>query len=65
MHVEVWGAGGTAALEARRERKEQERQFIEGRRKIDKAQLMDGFSQEFLLGKTFKHKAEQQERGDR
>jgi hypothetical protein len=65
VHVEVWGAGGEAALEARMERKEQERLFIEGRRKVDKAQLMDGFSQQFLLGNTFKHKEEQQERGGR
>ena len=45
------------------ERKEEERRFIEQRRKIDKAQLVDGFAKEFLLANTFKHEREQSERG--
>ena len=62
VNVEVWGAGGKAALDARMARKEEERQFIAERRKVDKAQLMDGFTQQFLLGNTFKHKEETQSR---
>ena len=60
--IEIYGCGGDQAAMVRQERKEEEKRFIEGRRKVDKAQLMDGFTQEYLLGNTFKHKSEQQGR---
>ena len=60
--IEIWGCGGTGASDKRLEKKEEERIFQESRRKIDKKQLMDGFTAEFLLADTFKHRSEQNER---
>jgi len=57
--IEIWGFGGKHARDTRQEKKEEERRFQESRRKVDKQQLMDGFTAEYLLGDTFKHRTEQ------
>ena len=57
--IEIWGFGGEHARNTRQEKKEDERRFQESRRKVDKQQLMDGFTAEYLLGDTFKHRTEQ------
>ena len=61
--VEIWGCGGKNAAAKREEKKEEERLFQESRRKVDKKQLLDGFTTEFLLSNTFKHRKEQNDRG--
>jgi hypothetical protein len=60
--IEIFGCGGEHASQRRKERKDEERQFQESRRTVDKKQFLDGFTTEFLLGDTFKHRQEQQER---
>ena len=61
--VEVWGCGGDEALRGVYERRNAEQRFRDQRRKVDKKQLMDGFTQEHLLGNTFKHRQQQRTRG--
>jgi hypothetical protein len=61
--IEVFGLGGIAADEMQARRKADRERFIRDRRKVDKAQLMDGFTQKYLLENTFKHKGEVSERG--
>lgn len=66
-HLEVWGSGGVAmiqnALKAQADHRVVLAETIVKARKVDKAQFFNnGFDREFLLGKTFAHHKDMQER---
>lgn len=66
-HLEVWGSGGTSlianALKAQANHRHVLAHTIEKARKIDKAQFFNnGFDREFLLGNTFSHHKDMQDR---
>ena len=65
--LEVWGCGGAtrvdAALKAREHTRQVMAENIQKARKVDKAAFFDSsFDREFLLGNTFSHDKEKQER---
>ena len=63
IQIEIWGCGGKEAEKAQQQCRSDRAKFIAQRRKVDKSQFLDGFSQEYLLGGTFKHKEEVSNRG--
>jgi hypothetical protein len=68
-HLEVWGSGGAAlintALRAQVDHRQVLAHNIDKARKVDKAQFFNnGFDREFLLGNTFSHQKDMQERVD-
>ena len=56
IQIEIWGCGGERAERAQQKSRADRAKFIAQRRKVDKSQFLDDFSQEYLLGGTFKHK---------
>ena len=63
IQIEICGCGGKEAEKAQQQCRSDRAKFIAQRRKVDKSQFLDGFSQEYLLGGTFKHKEEVSNRG--
>eukprot|EP00939_MAST-03C_sp_MAST-3C-sp1_P002040 g2040.t1 len=58
--LEVWGLGGEDALLAQATRRDESARIREKMRKVDKARLLDDFTKEFMLGKTFGKDAKSQ-----
>ena len=60
--IEIFGYGGEEA-EANQAKMRQIRAInINNRRQVDKSKFLDGFTQEYLLTNTFKHKREAEDR---
>ena len=51
--LEVWGLGGDDAMSAQSKERQESSRIRQQMRKVDKARLLDDFTKEFMLGKTF------------
>ncbi|CAK9092409.1 Oxidation resistance protein 1, partial [Durusdinium trenchii] len=64
--IEVWGMGDAEAIQAQAEALAEREQMQMDRRKVDRKKFADNaFDREFLLGKTFAHSEQQENRGGR
>jgi len=62
--IEIFGLGGAEALEAQTEHRLNLQKMRDKKKKVDKAAFLDSdFDKEFLLGNTYSHVKEKEERG--
>uniref|UniRef100_A0A7S3NZZ3 TLDc domain-containing protein n=1 Tax=Euplotes crassus TaxID=5936 RepID=A0A7S3NZZ3_EUPCR len=62
--IEAYGLGGPEALAAQIEHREMLKKLRDKKKQVDKKQFLDSdFDKEFLLGGTFSHKQEIEDRG--